>query len=45
MFSRKEEFLADWSRNLVPLVQPDALPEFEEAWRETAEFLTAVLQP
>jgi predicted nucleotidyltransferase component of viral defense system len=45
MLSRKDEFLADWTRNLIPLIQPDALPEFEEAWQETAAFLTAVLRP
>jgi predicted nucleotidyltransferase component of viral defense system len=44
MLFRKEEFLADWTHNLIPLVQPDALPKFEEAWQETAEFLRAVLR-
>jgi hypothetical protein len=43
--SRKAEFLADWTRNLTPLVQPALLPEFEEAWKETAELLDRVLAP
>jgi hypothetical protein len=45
MLSRKAEFLADWTRNLTPLVQPALLPEFEEAWKETAELLDRVLAP
>jgi predicted nucleotidyltransferase component of viral defense system len=45
MLSRKAEFLADWTRNLTPLVQSATLPEFEEAWKDTAELLERVLAP
>jgi predicted nucleotidyltransferase component of viral defense system len=45
MLSRKAEFLADWTRNLTPLVEPAARPEFEEAWRETAALLHRILTP
>lgn len=45
MVSRKGEFLADWTRNLSPLVQADALPAFEDVWQETAAFLQTVLRP
>jgi len=42
MLSRKDEFMADWTRNLMPLVPPAALPDFEDVWEGTVRFLSTV---
>jgi predicted nucleotidyltransferase component of viral defense system len=39
---RREEFSADWNRNLVHLLPPDTIMPFEEAWEKTMQFLTGV---
>jgi hypothetical protein len=44
LLSRKPEFLADWTNNLIPLVQPAGLPDFDQAWEETTAFLGNLLR-
>lgn len=39
---RREEFSADWNRNLMHLLPPDTIISFEEAWKKTIRFLTGL---
>lgn len=43
MLSRKEQYMVDWTRHLVPLVQPTTLPDFEDVWLEVSRFLGKVI--
>ncbi len=43
MISRKEEFEADWDRNLLSLLPSNEAPDFEEAWVAATEFAERVL--
>ena len=40
---RREEFRADWGRNLVHLLPPGGEVEFDEVWDPVAEFVTRVV--
>jgi len=42
--SRREDFRADWQRNLVYLLPSDTGVEFDSAWDETLKFLSQVAQ-
>jgi len=42
--SRREDFRADWQRNLVYLLPSDIGVEFDSAWDETLKFLPQVAQ-
>lgn len=39
---RREDFRADWHRNLVYLLPPDATMEFDPVWTEVLEFLEEI---
>lgn len=40
--SRREEFKDDWERNLMHLLPPDVVLDFELVWAEVLEFLAGV---
>ena len=39
---RQEEFHADWERNLVHLLPPEVVMEFDDAWDRAVAFLAGV---
>ena len=39
---RREEFRADWERNLVHLLPPGGEAEFDEVWDPVSEYITRV---
>ncbi|WP_420464049.1 hypothetical protein [Candidatus Palauibacter sp.] len=42
MTERKDEFRADWERNLAALLPPGAEREFDEVWDRVAEYVGRV---
>jgi predicted nucleotidyltransferase component of viral defense system len=43
LIDRREEFRADWERNLVHLLPPGGEKGFDEVWDPVSEFLTRVI--
>ena len=44
MTERKDEFRADWERNLAALLPPGAEQEFDEVWDRVAEYVGRIAQ-
>ena len=43
MTGRKDEFRADWARNLAALLPPGAEEEFDDVWNAVAEYVGRIV--